>query len=59
MVGAVGEVEKVWDSGDYHGKGGGEADDIQSDIKRAGRTGSTAFEEEEGMKSMNPMFVEV
>jgi hypothetical protein len=39
-------------------EGGSEADqdDIQSDIERAGRTGSTSFAVGNGVESINPMF---
>ena len=36
-------------------EGRSEADEIRRDVARAGRTGSTAFEEEEGKNSMNPI----
>ena len=38
-------------------EGGSEADDVQPDIVRVGRIGSTMFEEEEEENSMNRMVV--
>ena len=58
MVMVHGNPMRIEGGGESAREGVGEADDIRSDIERAGRTGSTLFEVgvEAGMTSINPVY---